>query len=603
MGALLVPLVRAVGDAQSAKDGLVAAEQNIAAGNLDQASSDIKDAQSLARSAQSRLNGVSGSIWSAVPVAGSAVRDLRHLADALSGTADVAGEALALKQEVTASDGALIANNNVDLAKLKPIIERASALAAPLKSATKALAEVEGTAPFVGYQIIAKRDEALKHLAPLQSTFLTAEPALKALPQILGEGGKKKYLLAILNPGELRYSGGAPLSLAEMTARDGKLKFSAPADLSGLNRKGALLNWDAVADNPLHSPGTAIRLSNSTFNPNWSISGEELLRGWKELTGTDCDGVLAIDLPGLSRLFKLSGPVDVAPYGQLSADNLVSELAGSYDDYTPEAQKRRHDLNDAIIPAFRSRFLSGGRYSEKLTALRDAGSARQFAMYFRDPSVQKAMAGIGLDGDLSKAEGDYIFVSTQNVNGSKVDFFQQRTVTASIKIGEDLSVANRVVMNLNNVTPPYAGGGEDRKFGYYTRWAGITAGIFLPNDADVIGARVNGRLVRRTNMETGGRTFFRRPMMIPPNGKRNLAYSYTLANAVRSEAGEWIYDLHLQPQSIAGPQAWTVIVTWPAGHTLDPAKSQGWKSTGATSAEFTMSGVPTNTDLRLVLSK
>ncbi len=132
--------------------------------------------------------------------------------------------------------------NTVDIGKLKPIIERASSLAPPLKSATKALAEVEGTAPFVGDQIIAKRDEALKHLAPLQSTFLTAEPALKALPQILGEGGKKKYLLAILNPGELRYSGGAPLSLAEMTARDGKLKFSAPADLSGLNSKGALLN-------------------------------------------------------------------------------------------------------------------------------------------------------------------------------------------------------------------------------------------------------------------------------------------------------------------------------------------------------------------------
>ncbi len=42
-------------------------------------------------------------------------------------------------------------------------------------------------------------------------------PLMRQLPDILGAEGERKYLLAILNPAELLYSGGTALSYAPVT--------------------------------------------------------------------------------------------------------------------------------------------------------------------------------------------------------------------------------------------------------------------------------------------------------------------------------------------------------------------------------------------------
>ncbi len=596
-----IPLARAAADAESAKGDLERAQANITANNIPLARADLNSAKEHSAAAQETLHGLSGRVWSWVPFVGSGIVDARHMVDATRNTAQVAASALDLQDMVKAQEGQLVNDSRINLRRLRPLIDEAVAIGTPLTSALDSLRQVKGTAPFVGGWLADQRDKALLKLAPVEATYVNALPALKAVPQIVGADQKQKYLIAVLNPGELRYSGGATLSLAQMTADRGQLHFSKPEDLNTVVGQRQLISWEPVTDNPLHRAGPQ-RLSNATFNPNWSISGEELLRAWEKQSGSRCDGVIAIDLQGLSRLFRITGPVSVAPYGQLNADNLVAQLAGSYDDYRPEAQRRRHELNNAIIPAFRSRFLTGGSYSEKLTALREAGAARQFAMYFRDAALESAMSKMGLDGDLSRTKGDFIFVATQNLNGSKVDFFQQRTIDATVTINSDRSITSRVVATFANKPPAFAGNGIDPKRGYYTRWAGIAGAVFVPDKAEISSARLNGALVRRNEFTTRDRRFFFRQMLIQPGGKRNLAFTYSLKNAVSAEPdGSWKYSLVIEPQSIAQPQTYEISVSWPAGKTLDPVRSPGWTATSATSAQFSMSGIPTTTNLALVL--
>ncbi|HNM98050.1 MAG TPA: hypothetical protein PKK40_08925, partial [Marmoricola sp.] len=196
-----------------------------------------------------------------------------------------------------------------------------------------------------------------------------------------------------------------------------------------------------------------------------------------------------------------------------------------------------------------------------------------------------------------------IFVATQNLNGSKADFFQRRSVAADIKINPDRSISSRVVTTMRNETPPYAGNGVDPRRGYYTRWAGSLGAVFMPDDADVISARINGKVFRRDEMTTRDRRFFFRPLMIRPGGQRNLAFSYNLKNAVAAENDRWVYRLTVQPQSLAQPQDWKIRVNWPENFTFDAVRNPQWKAVSATSAEFVMSGVPMSTDLELVLEK
>ena len=212
------------------------------------------------------------------------------------------------------------------------------------------------------------------------------------------------------------------------------------------------------------------------------------------------------------------------------------------------------------------------------------------------------MSKMGLDGDLSRTKGDFIFVATQNLNGSKVDFFQQRTIDATVTINSDRSITSRVVATFANKPPAFAGNGIDPKRGYYTRWAGIAGAVFVPDKAEISSARLNGALVRRNEFTTRDRRFFFRQMLIQPGGKRNLAFTYSLKNAVSAEPdGSWKYSLVIEPQSIAQPQTYKISVSWPAGKTLDPVRSPGWTATSATSAQFSMSGIPTTTNLALVL--
>ena len=69
------------------------------------------------------------------------------------------------------------------------------------------------------------RDQAWDKIEPISTTYDEAEPVLDALPDVLGAEGDRNYIVAIMNPAELRYSGGATLTLVPMTMSDGKIEF------------------------------------------------------------------------------------------------------------------------------------------------------------------------------------------------------------------------------------------------------------------------------------------------------------------------------------------------------------------------------------------
>ena len=182
--------------------------------------------------------------------------------------------------------------------------------------------------------------------------------------------------------------------------------------------------WDKVEGNPFHNG--KLRLSTATFAPDWSVSGEELLRGWERRTGQQTDGLVAVDVVALADMLRITGPVDVTVlYGRLDAGNFTEKLVGDYDP-TPTDQAR-HDLNRAIVPVFAERLLAPGDGVDKIESLRNSASGPHFALWMRDPDVQAAIADIGLAGELSDTDHDYVAVFNQNTNASKADYWQKWT--------------------------------------------------------------------------------------------------------------------------------------------------------------------------------
>ena len=127
-----------------------------------------------------------------------------------------------------------------------------------------ALAQVKGSSPIVGATIAERRDEAADQVDPLVRTFDDLQPVLDRLPAVFGFDGRRSYLVALLNPSELRYSGGASLTFAPLVFDQGKAEFGrsvqASSNLALLDR----ITWPEVPRNRFHRSG-AHSLLNATF--------------------------------------------------------------------------------------------------------------------------------------------------------------------------------------------------------------------------------------------------------------------------------------------------------------------------------------------------
>jgi hypothetical protein len=606
MAVLARPLLTARDEAKQAQSELEAAKTALSAKDLPTARLDILSARAHVEAADQNAHGFGADVWSAVPVAGSAVDDARHLIDALSETTSVAEMGVNVYPLVSGNGSQLVRGQRIDLGVLRTVVADTAAIGDHLDLALADVNQVEGNTPFVGDAAIRAKDTALNYLLPIKQSYDQAGPLVKSLPSIVGAHGSKTYLLAMLNPAELRYSGGGTLSFTTMHFVHGRATFGTSVNVDDLLLHGTYQRWKGVPGNVFHRPAP-MRVTSATFSPWWSVSGEELLRGYQKVyPGLHLDGVIGLDLQSLAQVFKVTGPVDLPHFGTITSDNLVQTLAGSYGDFA--STQVRHQLNAELVPAFRQKFFEGGQMTDKLKALVDSAQGRHFFAYFRDPQEQHRFSQVGLSGDLSPTRHDYLGVFTQNENGSKVDYWQHRAVSSQVHLNSDGSASVHLRVNVVNGAPPYALPVPDPKVGYTTRYLGATLGVFLPFRVELGSVKVNGApyhpKVRFPRVHgVHNRRFFADPMMLDSGQNTTIDVSYRVPEAaVVTSPTAMTYMLDVDPQDLVVPETLQVSLTWPSGWSLTSALPAGWNATSTTSATY-QGSVATKLAFQIPLAK
>lgn len=582
LAVLALPVAGAAGDAEAARAELERGVSALRDDDLATARDAVSNARAHVDDAGEAMHGWGADVWSHVPVAGQAVRDARHLVEALDEVTAVAEVGTELYPAVAGPRATLFHDDQVDRETLDRVIAGSQEVVDRLRAAEASLDQVEATTPLVGERLASGRDVASEQVTPLLESLTAVAPAIDELPKVLGFDGTRHYLLALLNPADQRYSSGTPLAFSRMTWDEGRLQVGDSVDIRANPRLLYPIEWKRVKGNYFHYRQQPLQVRNATFAPSWSIGGEELIRGWKAATGDDHDGVLAIDVVALARLFEVTGSVTVPGLGELTSENLVEKLVGSYDDYYPDP-----NILDAyaaeIIEPFRGTLFSGGQYVAKARALGEAAAGRHLALYFRDPEVQEAVASLGLDGDLAPPVGDYLGVFTQSVLPSKSDYWQERSTELDVTLDENGGATNRLSVRIHNDSPPYAVPGTDPGEGYFTRWAGIALGVFVPDGADVT-------QVRTTEQEgpvgfVGNfydHDFFYRNITLEPQARTQLTARYRVDDAATvEEDGALTYRLAMDPQGLVRDQAVTVTLHLPESYAATDLP-EGWSAQGAT---------------------
>jgi hypothetical protein len=582
------PLLSAKHEAQAAQDDLTSAKAALKADDVGQARDYIDQARAHVDRAQSDASGLGGDVWSVVPVAGGAVDDARHLIDALDETTSVAELGVKIYPVVSGRSARLVRGQRIDLDLLQDVADRTSEIGPHLDQAMRYLDQVEGSTPIVGGSVKDAKTTALNYLTPLQETYRTNEPLLRSLPRLVGADGPRTYLLAMLNPSELRYSGGGALSFTTLQFADGLATFGKSVNVDDILAQGDLQRWPPVTGNPFH-PRPAQRVTNATFSPWWSVSGEELLRGYREaFPGPAFNGMIAIDLQGLASLFKITGPIDMPSFGEITSDNLVQTLGGSYGNF--DSIEERHQLNAELVPAFRQQFFEGGQMSEKVKSLAESAKGRHFVVYFRNPAVERRFARLGLTGNLSPTSYDYLGVFSQNLNGSKTDYWQHRDVTSTIRLHPDGSAQANLHVAISNQAPPYDLSVPDPGFGYTTKYLGTRVALFLPRQSTLESTRLDGTEVdlpvHFPNVATvKNRKFIQSSFMLNAGESRTFDVSYQVKRAAEVvDSDSMTYRLDVDPQDLVVPQIFHITVIWPDGYHPTGTLPGGWEATekGAT---------------------
>jgi hypothetical protein len=591
LGLLAIPFLKAPGNAEAAKADLEAAHASFSAGDLEAAATSVESARRHADEVQGAMQGIGGDVWSLVPVLGRPVSDVRHLGnalDALTATAEIAVE---VWPTVQGKDATLFGDRSVDVGALEQVVSAVGDASANLDSAQLELDQVGDSALGVGTQLAAARDEASEVIAPLASGARRATSLTDALPALLGVDEDRTYLLALLNPAEQRFSGGAPLTIAPMEISGGRLTLGEARDTTD-PRLFKVGRWPKVEGNPFHDG--KLRISTATYAPDWSVSGEELLRGWARRTGQEADGLVAVDVVALADMLRITGPVRTPLYGELTADNFTQKMVGDYDAF-PDNEARK-DLNRAIVPVFAERLFEPGNGVAKIESLRDSARGRHFALWMRDPNVQAAIADIGLAGELADAENDYLAVFNQNTNASKSDFWQRRTLDSSVTLREDGSAKVRLTITVFNDSPPYGANqvyGDPRGGSPRTRWNGMTLGVFLPQDAEITSATAAGKVQGNGTFDYYGRPYKLLRLTLPPRATREAVLEYVVpAAALAPGDGTLTYRLAMTPQGMVSAEAVKVSVQWPDGYDVEELPD-GWVRSGAGLATYESPGLVT----------
>lgn len=514
-------------------------------------------------------------IASGLPYLGSTVEDLDHLLVAARIMTTSATDALVVYRDFAGKDSTLFQNSAFSL----PAIHRAQTsvadIATAMDRAEAELTAVSGRGP-KGEQALEKKESALAQVSALRAELVALGPLLDVLPAALGEGGRKTYLVSILNPAEMRAPGGAPLSVAFVRFQEGKMTIPLQGQTSVLTNFNQRRNWTPVKEDPWVGKGPK-RFVNANVNPDFPVAAEEMARAARPHFGIRVDGVIALDVVAISYLLRATGPITSPRYGQLTSENVTQKLV--VDAYQTDSQSERHDDNDELMTVMLAKVTEGGGMIGKMRALGLAVPGRHLQMNFRDEGLQRLVEDERSAGAVAAPQiGDLAAVYTQNVNASKVDVFQHRAVRETIRLRADGSARVTRTVSIENRTPKYVGPGVDPRSGYFTRWVRLGVINLLPPGASVTRSPTFALAdTGSEGVDQDGRTFVQGIIEIPPNEVAELTWVYDVPRAaVRDGAGLRLL-VHVETQSILVDPLFELTVVAPVGWTAQPGPG-GWQA-------------------------
>ena len=577
LGAVFVLLFTAVvlaapgirSELQRGRDALQRGKSALFAGRSQESARAFHDAEeSFSGAADSTLIRLVG----VVPWLGNTSDTVRAVAQAGERTAQAASLLAGAVDDLPGGLGALAPTTDGipldQLAGLTTAVSRAQEL-------TERALETLRAAPtgFVLSAVSSARDDAIQELERTDRQLRAGSDILRGLPSFLGADGPRRYFFGASNPAELRGTGGLIGAYAILTVEDGRLDFSEFRPIQSLPS----LDVDHVeAPSPEYSTnfnyyrtGAGFWL-NVNMTPDFPLAAEALWLSYREATGEPLDGVVVADPFALKALMRVTGPIPVGNTGiELTERTIVPFTTNEAYALFDTGGERKLVLGRVAKAVLQGFLAEQGDDLLRERALLNAFDDGHVKVWSTDPDMQAGLALTTTGGAFEPQGTDVVSVVTNSASGTKLDFYQQRTVTYDVHLDPGGTATADLGVDLLNDSPtsglPAYVIGPFKTFS--TQPGENVAVVDLYCDRGCIlqdGAR-NGEPMELERYASDGYPYFEDYVRTPSGDTASIEAQLVLSDAWIGSSTGGTYDLSFVGQQTIRPTRVHVVIHAPEG--------------------------------------
>ncbi len=424
------------------------------------------------------VNGPAWTIASFIPVYGNDIKLVRGVME----QADILAQDAMLPACAQLEDfklGNLLSDGTVNLPMLKELISTIQDVEPVVTSSIDAIEELPE--PHI-VKVKSLMEKFTGPMATAKSTLANINEIAPLLPQMLGDGGTRTYLLMAQQNAELRSTGGLTGSVGTIIVENGKIsvgEFSAGGN--DYAAEANLFGEVTAEEDALFTNRMAIRISDTNFNPDFPRVAHFAKGLYEAGTGQKVDGVIAIDPVFLQYLLALAGGVDVAGIN-VNGDNAAALML--HDAYNMLSVEQTDQFFSGVAGlAFKQIMGNLGEvgFSNLFKTLGRGIAEHRFLAWMEKPEEEELMTLMGCSGALKDDPAEpELGVYFADETWSKISwYFSSNThVDEGIK-NSDGTTSYRVTTTMtNNLTLAEAANQVDYITGYHPNKKN-RAGMFM----------------------------------------------------------------------------------------------------------------------------
>lgn len=452
------------------------------------------------------------------------------------------------------SDGAF------DLEQLESFVPQLESILGHLREAERAVLEVP-TAPFVSKVAEVKAD-ILAEVREARELGEDALAGLRFLPQILGDEGPRRYLVAFGDLSYLRGAGGSTLAIAVLTADEGRIDLSQATQVFRFFDRQIDYDVPVPPDNwYLQELPLSRRLGNANWSPHFPSSASvmadlyELVASEQGIDRLPLDGVIQVDAPALALMMRATGDIQVPQWPEPISSQDVAEIA-YVDSHIELGGLERKEMAAELVAEAWAR-IGNPPDAEALlgsiVALGKALSGKNVQVWFADQAEQDLAVDLGWAGQIRGDAGDYLYVVEDNLETDALDFFARQTVEHDVTIAGDgsLGVVTTVRMTVElpegpayRQPPISSPRGTTKK---------TMVNLYVPEGAELVDvlyddARGRGTVEDVREHVEQGRRILTANLQSDPNEPSALIFRYRVPDGLVEILGGPAYRLTMQVQ-------------------------------------------------------